>query len=223
MSWGPQTIPNVVHPEGGGAKFIVLEGMDGSGKTAVALRLQDALATMLPRRPLFTREPSDASVISALRRSDDHTERLLWYLVDRISHVRRIRSALADGYWVICDRYLHSTLVYNPVPVLDGLLTWDGFYRLVLWFAGGLYPDLVLWLDCPVEVAFARIADRGTFEPMGDVTLLERAAERYRQVMPSLPNVVRVDASGSLDQVVACCLEFVRPFIEVNHVGREGV
>lgn len=169
---------------------------------------------MLPRRPFFTREPSDSGIISVLRRSDDHRARLLLYLLDRVSHVSRIRSALADGHWVICDRYLHSTLVYNPVPVLDGLFTWEGFYRFVLWFAGGLYPDLVLWLDCPVDVALGRISDRGTHEPMGEVSLLEQAASRYRQVMSALPNVVRVDASLALDHVVASCLEVIHPFIE---------
>lgn len=203
----------------GSARFIVLEGVDGSGKTAVALRLQDALATMLPRRPFFTREPSDVGIISALRRVDDHRARLLMYLLDRVSHVSRIRAALSDGHWVICDRYLHSTLVYNPVPVVEGLLTFDEFYRLVLWFAGGLYPDLVLWLDCPADLAFSRIEARGTHELMADVSLLEQAISRYREVMSSLPNVVRVDASYGLDQVVASCLEALRPFLVGSRSG----
>lgn len=196
-------------PDGASARFVVIEGIDGVGKTSVALRLQDALTTILPRRPFFTREPSDQRIVAELQRVDDHRERLLLYLLDRVSHVRRIRQALSDGHWVICDRYLHSTLVYNPVPVASGLFNDLEFLRFVLWCADGLYPHLVLWLDCSVDVALSRIRERGIREPMGEIELLEQARSRYERVMNALPNVARIDASGSLDQVVGSCMEAI--------------
>ncbi len=194
---------------GADARFIVLEGIDGCGKTSVALRLQDALSVVLPRRPFYTREPSDEVIRRMLLHEDDHRARLLLFMLDRVSHARRIRQALDDGHWVLCDRYLHSTLVYNPVPVLDGLLGDDGFYRLVRWFSGDLYPDLVLWLDCDVELALSRIRERGLREPMDDIGLLSEARRRYSELQGRLPGIVRVDASGSLDEVVSICLETI--------------
>lgn len=192
------------------ARFIVIEGIDGCGKTTVALRLRDALRPLLPRTPFFTREPSDDWFKRAIHAADDHRLRLLLYMADRVVHVRRIRSALRDGHWVICDRYLHSTLVYNPVPVLEGFMTAESFQRLVEWFADGLMPDLTFWLDCPVELALERIRERGLVERMADSKLLEYASERYARVMSAFSDsVVRVDASLPLDRVVAECLEAI--------------
>lgn len=190
-------------------RFIVFEGIDGSGKTSVALRVRDALTEFLPRRPFFTREPTSSEVTEWLRHEDDHVARMLLYLLDRVRHVRLIRQALSDGYWVICDRYLPSTLVYNPIPVLDGEMSSEQFQRFVLWCARGLYPHLTLWLDCDVDMALGRIRDRGLFESMADRELLLEARVRYERVMSGLPDVVRVDASGSLDQVVSQCLEVI--------------
>lgn len=199
---------------GGVGRFIVVEGIDGSGKTSIAQRIHKVLLGILPVTPFFTREPTDPGVISLLRGESDHRVRMLLYLADRGIHVSRIRQALSDGHWVICDRYLHSTLVYNPVPVVDGSMDWDQFQRFVIWCAGGLLPDLTIWLDCPVEEALRRIAERGGSEPMYDRRLLSEARDRYEQLMLRLPGVVRVDASGGIDSVVGRCMEHIAPLIE---------
>ena len=189
-------------------RLVVLEGIDGSGKTSVALRLQDALTEFLGRRVFFTKEPHDERLRSWLRHEEDHLSRLLMYLLDRRVHVHRIRQALRDGHWVICDRYWHSTFVYNPVLVDLGWMDEDEFRQFVIRLADHLYPDLVLWLDCPPEVALERLELRGTWEPMRDIELLREAHSRY-QVLAESGLMVRIDASKSLEAVVSDCMETI--------------
>jgi dTMP kinase len=201
------SIPKISPPSSVG-RFVVLEGIDGSGKTAVALRLQDALTEFLGRRVFFTKEPHDERLVSWLRHEEDHLSRLLMYLLDRRVHVRRIKQALSGGNWVLCDRYWHSTFVYNPVPVDRGWLDDERFRRVVMLLADDFAPDLTLWLDCPPETALERLVLRNTWEPMRDLELLEEAYHRYARLADS-GLMVRIDASRPLESVVSDCLETI--------------
>jgi len=194
-------------------KFIVLEGIDGCGKTAVADRLAHALQPYLPRTPFLTREPHHNVFRAILEDVEDHIARLMLYLADRALHVPKIQSALKDGHWVIGDRYYYSTIVYNPILLqggyLGGLMNHEQFLQFVRWCAHQLEPDLVIWLDCPASVCLERLRERGGKEPMADVDLLETARMRYNTLMNNLPNAVRIDATGNLDQVLNSVLEVV--------------
>jgi len=189
-------------------KLVVLEGIDGCGKTSVSLRLQDALTEILGRRVFFTKEPHDERISSWLKHQDDHLARLLMYLLDRKLHVPRIRQALSDGHWVICDRYWHSTFVYNPVPVDAGWMDESQFFQMVIQFAEGLHPDITLWLDCPPERALERLNLRNTWEPMRDLELLQEAHRRY-SALAERGLMVRIDASRPMESVVSDCLETI--------------
>lgn len=196
-------------------RFIVLEGVDGCGKTVVARRLVDALVPRLERSPFYTREPHHEGVRRLLKQEDDHRVRFLAYVLDRAIHVRRVQVALRDGHWVIGDRYLYSTLVYNPVPVHDGLFTQDEFERFVLWAAGGLLPDAVIYLRVEPEVALQRMLERGGTDPMADLSLLREAVVRYDQ-LSDIHGFHVVDASRGIDQVVGDCLSFLMERFDVR-------
>jgi dTMP kinase len=144
-----------------GGVFLVLEGIDGSGKTTNGERLAAAIADT-GRSAIFTREPGGTAVGEAIRALvlgseasgvAPETEALL-FAAARAQHVAEIiRPALDRGSVVVCDRFTDSTLAYQ----------WGGrglskelllaTQRLA---TGGIEPDLKLLLDLPVEVALAR-------------------------------------------------------------------
>jgi dTMP kinase len=137
--------------------FIVLEGIDGSGKTEQTKRLAEFVRGK-GRRALETREPTDGvwgRRYRAWARGDleaDPEEVLKFFVEDRREHVTElIAPALREGAVVICDRYVASTLAYQAAQGIDRErlareLSTEGFPL----------PDLVLWLRVPVALAFER-------------------------------------------------------------------
>ena len=156
-------------------RFIVLEGIDGCGKTTQLEHLVRWLPTsgLLPQgvQLLQTREPGGTSLGRSVRQLLLHstgdaapapTAELLLYAADRSQHVERlIRPALERGDWVISDRFSGSTQAYQGYGRgLDrGLIE-----QLEQIATGGLQPDLTLWLELPVAESLRRrhgeVADR---------------------------------------------------------------
>lgn len=185
-------------------RLVVLEGVDGSGKSTVARRLAESLGAIL------TFEPGDSALGRSLRamllESDapgfsPRTEALLMS-ADRAQHVAEvIGPALDKGTWVVSDRYGPSTLAYQGYG--RGLDLAD-LTRLVTFATEGLQPDLTVLLDVPVEQALAR--RRGT-EPDRleglDTAFHERVRRGYLTMATSdRQRWAVVDGSGPLDEVV---------------------
>jgi dTMP kinase len=125
-------------------------------------------------------------------------QELAWFFEQRRAHVREVvRPALARGDVVLSDRYFVSTAAYQGARGLDAAAI------LAASEAEFPRPDLVLWLDLPVDEALARVAARGApREPAFE----ERAfLERVRSTLASLQRdyLLRVDARGSEDEVAA--------------------
>ncbi len=146
-------------------RFVTIEGGDGSGKSRQVGLLDEYLeARGVPR--LLTREPGDTPLGIQLRKLllegrpdslSDETE-LFLILADRAQHVREVvRPALGQGKLVVSDRYADSTLAYQGYGRGMDL---EMLRRLNLVATGGTMPELTIVLDCPVEVALARAADR---------------------------------------------------------------
>jgi dTMP kinase len=182
-------------------RLVVFEGTDGSGKSTQLPRLSARLAAA-GARVVATREPYDCAAgraIRAMARSGRRVapeQELAWFFEQRRAHVREVvRPALARGEFVLSDRYFVSTAAYQGARGLDAaaiLAASEAEFPL---------PDLVLWLDLPVDEGLARTAARGApHEPAFE----ERAfLERVREVMASLARdyIVRVDATGSAAEV----------------------
>lgn len=162
--------------------FITLEGVDGGGKTTQL----DALTAWLSergRRVLVTQEPEGTPlgrvVAGWLRGRGEEpvvpTAEAMLFLAARAQHVETVvKPALAAGTTVLCSRFSHSTLAYQGagLGLDDGLLrAADGLAR------GGCWPDVVLVLDVPPELAAQRRAGRGA----GDA-IEERALDFHRRV-----------------------------------------
>lgn len=150
-------------------RFITLEGGEGAGKSTHIRQLASWLQS-LGLDVVTTREPGGTEGAEAIRRLlvegavdrwDAISETFLLNAA-RHDHVERlIRPALARGAWVLCDRYIDSTLVYQGVAKGQPL---EMLLKLHEQATGPLWPDLTLMLDLPPEVGLARAAGRAGAE-----------------------------------------------------------
>jgi len=197
-------------------RFVVLEGGDGSGKSTQAARL----AAWLRERGctvVETFEPGSGPTGGILREVLLHgpepvapvTEALLM-AADRAQHVAtEIRPALERGEWVVCDRYVPSSLVYQGVVRQLGV---DVVEQLSVVATAGLAPDVVVLLDVSDAVADARRA--------GESDRLEREGSAfhasvraaYRDLAPGRGWVV-VDADGDVGHVAERVRNAVAPLL----------
>lgn len=193
----------------GGGLFLVLEGVEGAGKSTQAARLSEWLTTRGVRH-VATREPGGTAVGEALRslvlaRTDldisPETE-LLAILAARAAFVRDVvRPALARGEVVLSDRYDLSTLAYQG---FGRGLDLDEIRRIGAFATGDLRPDLVVVLDVSIAEGAERQRRQGKdadrFEGEGE-RFLSRVRDGYVALARSEPGVRTVDGRGTADAV----------------------
>ncbi|MEL7048500.1 MAG: dTMP kinase [Pseudomonadota bacterium] len=153
-------------------RFITLEGGEGTGKSTQAAFLKDALERYGITVHL-TREPGGAPLAERIRtlildeKPTASVAEFLLFAAARCEHVAAtIRPALERGDWVICDRYIDSTRVYQgELEDIDKdlILTIEQFC-VAPWL-----PDLTIILDMPVAVSTARVQARGDLSRFDNV------------------------------------------------------
>ncbi|HOW74789.1 MAG TPA: dTMP kinase [Candidatus Competibacteraceae bacterium] len=204
-------------------RFITLEGGEGAGKTTQLTFMRDYLE-QTGCRVVVTREPGGTVLgeeIRGLLLSHRHdgmslaAETLLMFAA-RAEHLERvIRPALAEGRWVLCDRFTDATYAYQGggrglaqgrIAVLED------------WVQGALRPDLTLLFDLPVMVGLARAGKRSAADRFEQedaaffarvrAMYLARAAQhpdRYRVVNADQPiAAVRAEVKSRLVEFLHC-------------------
>lgn len=167
-------------------KWIVFEGLDGAGTTTQADLLVRDLSHRLsdPNRIFSTAEPTRGP-FGVLCRSTlrgqldlDRYTLALAFTADRSHHLYSENGILMHrrcGDWIVQDRYLYSTLAYQDGPDREWLRDLNALFPR---------PDLVVFLDTPVDVCLDRIDSRGkTAEMFEESALMERIARSYREVL----------------------------------------
>ncbi len=189
--------------------FIVLEGLDGVGTTTVAERVSQALQAR-DLRVQLTAEPTDGA-FGYLLRQHVHTDVTLdpptaglVFTADRADHLGNvIRPALARGHWVVCDRYILSTLAYQGAEGVDR-------EAILAASAGFDVPDVTFFLDAPDDVRAERMSARGRVDRYEDPGLAQRLRASYTSSIELLRarghRIEEIDAFRPVDDVVADAL-----------------
>jgi dTMP kinase len=183
-------------------RFIAFEGGEASGKSTQASLLASSIDAVL------TREPGGTELGARLREMlldpanhgvDPRAEALMM-AADRAQHVAMvIRPALEAGRHVVSDRFAGSSLAYQGygrgLPV-------DEVRDLSRWATDGLWPDLTVLVDVPVEVAAARLGtDLDRFE-QADHGFHRRVTDGFRALAADDPHGwVVIDGTPSIDEV----------------------
>lgn len=203
-------------------RFIVVEGLDGSGKGTQTAMLMSALAGKGIRCHL-TSEPTQYATGGLIRDAlAGLTKRTPYemaglFLADRIAHCENpndgIKALLSRGITVICDRYYFSSLAYQGMDIgLDWLLAANVDCPAIL------KPDLCIFLDVPASVADSRIeSGRSSREIFEQAETIARIGKKYREVFDILSQSCRVeiiDASESPEEVFKAVEKAVMPLFE---------
>lgn len=197
-------------PTAASARFITFEGGEGAGKSTQLERLAARLAAA-GIRIVRTREPGGSPgaeeirqliVTGAVDRWDARTEALLVAAARRDHVERTIRPALASGAWVLCDRFVDSTMAYQG---LAGGVAGEAIAWLREFATDGLLPDLTIMLDVPVAEGMARAAARADgkqrFELRG-MEFHDRLRAAFHEIARAEPLRCRiVDGGAPVEQV----------------------
>ena len=193
-------------------RFLVLEGIDGCGKTTQLRDLADWLpdSGLMPHGATLhcTREPGGTPLGQALRElllnppqeaAPAPTAELLLYAADRAQHVEQvIRPALDRGDWVLSDRFSGSTLAYQGYGRGLDLQTIIDLERIA---TAGISPDITFWLDLPLQESLRRRGARADdrIEAEGEA-FLARVAKGFQRLSAER-SWSAVAADQSADQV----------------------
>ncbi|WP_026973544.1 dTMP kinase [Aliagarivorans marinus] len=190
-------------------KFIVIEGLEGAGKSTAVT----AVEHWLEQRGIHyrcTREPGGTPLAEGIRQLVKHgvdddipssnTELLLMYaaraqLVDTV-----IQPTLSEGIWVIGDRHDLSSRAYQGGGRELGLNKLSQLKQLAI---EDFEPDLTLYLDIDPRIGLERARSRGALDRIEKqhIAFFDRAREVYLAEAETNPRVVRIDASQDMQAV----------------------
>jgi dTMP kinase len=200
----------------GKGRFVVLEGIDGSGTTTQVARLASRLrAAHVPVRA--TREPSDGPMGNVVRqvltgrivvpggRAPGWATMALLFAADRMDHVEsEIEPFVAEGGIMLSDRYDASSLAYQSVS--SGAESREAVEWIRSLNRYARRPELTIVLDLLPDVAAERRTQRGEAAQLYEQNEVQRAlAVFYKDLARHMPNdrIVIVDAFGTVDEVHA--------------------
>ncbi len=186
---------------GSEGKFIVFEGIDGSGKSTQAKELYKNLI-----------EEGEQAIL--IQNPSKEVRPFIYDAIDRKVSMRRatmafsgdmaltlqciIEPALAQNKTVICDRYFYSTMAYQGTGIpMEEILELNQKWVEVR------IPDIVLFLDLKPDEAIMRIVVRGKGIEYEKLDFLEKAYANYQTLIKLRPEIRVIDGRGSTYQVSA--------------------
>ena len=199
-------------------RFIVVEGLDGSGKSTQIKMLKEYLESK-GEKVFMTAEPSEGRIGKTLREmlSEDIPTDMYFqagmFLADRIDHCTNpengIKKMLEDGYTVISDRYYYSTFAYQGTKS-----DMDYIMKINLDCPAILRPDVCIFLDLNPEICKGRIdTNRGKTEMYEkNIEVMKSIRKNFLDVLNSLKdreNIKIINAEGSIEDIQKAIREAV--------------
>ncbi|MCL4399382.1 dTMP kinase [Candidatus Parvarchaeota archaeon] len=182
--------------------FIVIEGLDGAGISTQASLLAEFLRKK-GKKVILTKEPTN-SILGGLAKSvlinewkaSPKTLQLI-FCADRSNHLDiEIEPALSKGYWVVCDRYMFSSLAYGYASNLNS--KWLRYINLRF-----RLPDLCIFLDVKPDTAMSRSSNQDSSLHLFDQRQkLELVRQSYIKIAREF-HLKTVDGNGSIEETAA--------------------
>jgi len=199
-------------------RFIVVEGLDGSGKSTQIKMLKEYLESK-GEKVFMTAEPSEGRIGKTLREmlSEDIPTDMYFqagmFLADRIDHCTNpengIKKMIEEGYTVISDRYYYSTFAYQGTKS-----DMDYIMKINLDCPAILRPDVCIFLDLNPEICKGRIdTNRGKTEMYEkNIEVMKSIRKNFLDVLNSLKdreNIKIINAEGSIEDIQKAIREAV--------------
>lgn len=184
--------------------FIVIEGPDGVGKTTQSKLLCQYLQSK-DIKYIYTREPGGTPIGDYIRELLLNPENkivpiaeCLLYASARAQLIEEvIKPALSKGYWVISDRYLHSSIVYQGIGLNLGHNLVEEINIIA---TGGLMPDYTFLIDLDTDIALSRIGrTKDRIESRG-LDYFQKVREGYHKLLNEY-NMILIDGNKDIEEI----------------------
>ncbi|NTU36928.1 dTMP kinase [Vibrio diabolicus] len=192
------------------ANFIVVEGLEGAGKSTAIKTVLDTLKAAGIENIVNTREPGGTPLAEKMRalvkeehegeELKDMTELLLLYAA-RVQLVENvIKPALANGQWVVGDRHDMSSQAYQGGGRQIDASLMKNLRDTTL---GDFKPAFTLYMDIDPRVGLERARGRGELDRIEkmDISFFERTRERYLEIAHADPSIVIINAEQTIEDV----------------------
>jgi len=207
------------------AKFIVVEGLEGAGKSTAISAIKEVLNQQNITSVVDTREPGGTVLAEKMRElvKEEHdgevlhdmTELLLMYAA-RVQLVENvIKPALDNGQWVVGDRHDMSSQAYQGGGRQISRDTMQSLKQVTL---GDFKPDLTLYLDLDPRLGLERARGRGELDRIekNDISFFDRSRARYLDIANTDDSVFIIDASQDIGQVAKSIKETLLNWLREN-------
>lgn len=192
------------------AKFIVVEGLEGAGKSTAINAVLETLKQHSILDVVQTREPGGTRLAEKLRAlvKEEHdgeelhdiSELLMMYAA-RVQLVENvIKPALNNGQWVLGDRHDLSSQAYQGGGRQISPEIMSNLKQTAL---GDFKPDLTLYLDIDPKIGLERARGRGELDRIEkmDISFFERVRARYLEAAQQDPSIITINANQTIEQV----------------------
>lgn len=203
--------------------FIVLEGLDGSGKTTQLEKIMNCIDLNFPdKKVIFTREPGGyENIVGEQIRQvilnnemDDYTRALL-YAASRYEHQLQIRKWIEEGYIVISDRYIYSSLAYqsNKNLSMEEIMQINRYNDIIK-------PDYILFYRISMDTYIERKEGRkvvrklDAIESKSDAFFLKVISNYSDALDKDFSKTIEIDANESLEEVTSSTLNIIKKILK---------